>query len=119
MSMKSATPDRCRLPSALWRALDREGLSAPDVLRRARLPAILRLQPAATVATVATAQYFALWRAVEDLSGDPDLGLRMASNAETGAHPPSSLAAFYAPATIATACCGWRGSSAFARLRRF
>lgn len=93
MSMKSATPDRCRLPSALWRALDREGLSAPDVLRRARLPAILRLQPAATVAT---AQYFALWRAVEDLSGDPGLGLRMASNAETGAHPPSSLAAFYA-----------------------
>ena len=93
MSMKSATPDRCRLPSALWKALEREGLSVPDVLRRARLPAMLRLQPSATLAT---AQYFALWRAVEDLSGDPGLGLRLASNAETGAHPPSSLAAFYA-----------------------
>ena len=93
MSMKSATPDRCRLPPALWRALDREGLSVSDVLRRARLPAMLRLQPAATVTT---AQYFTLWRAVENLSGDPGLGLRMASAAETGAHPPSSLAAFHA-----------------------
>jgi AraC-like DNA-binding protein len=93
MSMKSATPDRCRLPSALWRALERESLSVSEALRRARLPAMLRLQPAATVTT---AQYFALWWAVEDLSGDPGLGLRMASNAETGAHPPSSLAAFYA-----------------------
>ena len=93
MSMTSTTPDRCRLPSALWGALDREGLSVPEALRRARLPAMLRLQSSATITT---AQYFALWRAVEDLSGDPSLGLRMASAAETGAHPPSSLAAFHA-----------------------
>ena len=93
MSIKSTTPDRCRLPSALWKALDREGLSVTEALRRARLPAMLRLQSAATVTT---AQYFALWRAVEDLSDDPGLGLRMASSAETSAHPPSSLAAFHA-----------------------
>ena len=44
MSIKSTTPDRCRLPSALWKALDREGLSVTEALRRARLPAMLRLQ---------------------------------------------------------------------------
>ena len=115
MSMKSATPDRCRLPSALWKALEREGLSVPDVLRRARLPAMLRLQPSATLAT---AQYFALWRAVEDLSGDPGLGLRLASNAETGAHPPSSLAAFYAR-DYRDGLLRLAGSSVFARPRRF
>lgn len=45
---------------------------------------------------VTTAQYFALMRALEELSGDPALGVRMVREVDTAVHPPSSLAAFYA-----------------------
>lgn len=40
--------------------------------------------------------YFALLRALEELSGDPALGIRMVRAVDTAIHPPSSLAAFYA-----------------------
>jgi AraC-like DNA-binding protein len=45
---------------------------------------------------VTTAQFFALWRAIETLSGDRNLGFRLVADTETAVHPPSSLAAFHA-----------------------
>jgi AraC-like DNA-binding protein len=45
---------------------------------------------------ISTAQYFALWRAVEQLSPDPALGLSLVLQTDSGAHPPSTLCAFYA-----------------------
>lgn len=85
--------DRCKVPPAFWRAVEQIGIPPAALLRQARLPATLHLggQPPIT-----TAQYFALMRALEELSGDPALGLRMVRGVDTAVHPPSSLAAFHA-----------------------
>ena len=43
-----------------------------------------------------TEQFFALWRAVGELSSDPAAGLKIATQIEVGNRPPSSMAAYYA-----------------------
>jgi hypothetical protein len=45
---------------------------------------------------VTTAQFFALWRAVGELSSDPAAGLKIATQIDVGDRPPSAMAAFYA-----------------------
>lgn len=85
--------DRCKLPQAFWQVAERFGLSAPALLRRARLPATLHVMPDAWLST---AQYFALWRAVEDLARDPAIGLRMTVETGTAAFPPATMSAFFA-----------------------
>lgn len=85
--------DRCKVPQAFWRAIERVGLQPPAVLRLARLPATLHLS---AQALVTTAQFFALWKAIEELTADPGLGFRLVTDTETAVHPPSSLAAFHA-----------------------
>jgi AraC-like DNA-binding protein len=91
--MRPAPPDRCRVPLALWRATEAMGLPASSLLRQARLPTTLHL----TGQAITTTQYFALMRALESLIDQPALGLHMIRQAETSVHPPSTLAAFYAP----------------------
>ncbi len=88
-----AASDKCRLPQAFWRATERIGLPAPALLRQAKLPATLHVTPDAWLTT---AQYFALWRAVEDLSQDPAIGLRMTVETDTSVHPPATMSAFFA-----------------------
>lgn len=88
-----AQADRCKVPQAFWRAVEQSGFPPAALLRQARLPATLHL---GGQAFVTTAQYFALMRALEELSGDPALGIRMVREVDTAVHPPSSLAAFYA-----------------------
>ncbi|ACB93689.1 AraC family transcriptional regulator [Beijerinckia indica] len=88
-----AQVDRCKVPQAFWRAVEHIGVPPVALLRQARLPATLHL---GGQAFVTTAQYFALMRGLEELSGDPALGLRMVREVDTAVHPPSSLAAFYA-----------------------
>lgn len=91
--MSKDAGDRCRLPQAFWRAAERQGIPAAALLRQARLPAALHVSPDAWLST---AQYFALWRAVETLSQDPAVGLRMVVETETSVHPPATMAAFFA-----------------------
>lgn len=86
-------PDRCKVPAAFWRAVAAIGIPPAALLRQARLPATLHLGEAGFVTT---AQFFALWRGLEELTGDPALGIRFVAGAATAAHPPSSLAAFHA-----------------------
>ena len=45
---------------------------------------------------VTTAQFFALWRAVGELSTDPAAGLKIATQIDVGNRPPSTMAAYYA-----------------------
>lgn len=85
--------DRCRLPQAFWRAAERMGLPASALLRQAKLPATLHIAPETWLST---AQYFALWRAVEALSQDPAIGLRMTVETDTSVHPPATMSAFFA-----------------------
>jgi hypothetical protein len=91
--MGVAPADRCKVPQAFWRAIEVIGLPPAAVLRQARLPATLRLNPQGLVTTQ---QYFAIFKALEELSSDPGLGIRLVKNAGTAVHPPSTLAAFHA-----------------------
>ena len=85
--------DKCNVPPAFWRGLERAGLRPEALLRQARLPATLHLNPQAPVTT---AQFFALWRATEQLLPEPGLGLRLIATLETAVYPPSVLVAFSA-----------------------
>ncbi len=69
------------------------GLPPAALLRQARLPATLHFDDEAVMTT---RRLFTLWRAVEDLSGDPAIGIRMVLNTDTALHPPHILAAFHA-----------------------
>ena len=91
--MSKDAGDKCKLPQAFWRAAERMGLPAPALLRQAQLPASLHVTPDTWLTT---AQYFALWRAVEMLSQDPAIGLRMTVETETSVHPPATMSAFFA-----------------------
>lgn len=92
--MRGALPaDRCKVPLAFWSAVELVGIPPSALLRQARLPATLHLTGQGIVTTT---QYFALMRALEQLSGEPALGIRMVELADTSVHPPSSLSAFYA-----------------------
>lgn len=84
--------DRCKVPPAFWRGIAQMGIRPAALLRQARLPATLHLGQA----HVTTAQHFALLVGLEELTGDPALGLRMVGEVDTAIHPPFSLAAFYA-----------------------
>ncbi|TIT25375.1 MAG: AraC family transcriptional regulator, partial [Mesorhizobium sp.] len=71
--MSGIPADKCKAPRAFWHAVERLGLPASALLRQARLPATLHLNEHAFVTT---AQYFELWRALEDLCPEPALGIR-------------------------------------------
>jgi AraC-like DNA-binding protein len=92
-AMSGIPADRCKVPQAFWRAIERVGLKPPEVLRQAELPATLHLS---SQGRVTTAQFFALWKAIEELAADPGLGFKLVEDTETAVHPPSSLAAFHA-----------------------
>ncbi len=91
--MRRAPVDRCKVPPAFWRSVERVGISSAALLRQARLPAMLHVSEDACVTT---AQYFQLWQALEDLSGDPAIGLNLTVAADTTVYPPATLAAFFA-----------------------
>lgn len=91
--MTAIPADKCKVPLAFWRAVERIGLPPSAVLRQARLPATLHLSENGMVTT---AQYFAIFRALEELAPEPALGLRLVREADTTVHPPSTLAAFHA-----------------------
>lgn len=90
----SSSPiDRCKLPQAFWRSLDHLGLPPAVVLRQARLPATLHLN---TTGLVTTAQMFAVWTAIETLTGDPGFGFKIVEASDSAGHQPAFLAACYA-----------------------
>lgn len=90
----SKTPvDKCKIPQAFWRAVQRAGIPSAALLRQARLPATLHVSEDAWVTT---GQYFALWRALEELSHDPAIGLTMTVQTDTSLHPPATMSAFFA-----------------------
>lgn len=91
----SGTPaERCKVPQAFWHAVERIGVPPAALLRQARLPGTLHLSGQGLVTT---AQFFALWKALEELTADPSLGIRLVEAADTAVHPLSSVVvAFYA-----------------------
>lgn len=91
--MSKRPVDKCKIPQAFWRAVERTSIPPAALLRQAKLPATLHLSDDAWVTT---AQYFALWRALEELTGDPAIGLTMTVQTDTSVHPPATMSAFFA-----------------------
>jgi AraC-like DNA-binding protein len=91
--MTSHAPDKFKAANAFWAGIGKIGLTPAAVLRQARLPVTLY---DGEKNIVTTAQFFALWQAVSELSHDPAAGLKIATQIDPGVLPPSSLAAYYA-----------------------
>jgi hypothetical protein len=86
-------PDRFKAANAFWIGLSKIGLTPATVLSQARVPATVY---DGKKNLVTTAQFFALCRAVGQLSPDPAAGLKIATQITVGNRPPSTMAAFYA-----------------------
>jgi AraC-like DNA-binding protein len=93
IAMAKAPFDRCKLPRPFWQSLEQLGLRPSAVLRLARLPATLHLDNSAVISTL---QLFAIWNAIETLSGDPAFSIRMVSETSTANHKLAILVASYA-----------------------
>src|SRR5947208_10458481 len=91
--MTVQVPDRFKAANAFWIGLAKIGLTPAAVLTHARLPLTVY---DGKKNFVTTAQFFALWRAVGELSADPAAGLKIATQIDVGNRPPSTMAAYYA-----------------------
>ena len=84
--------DLVPIPVALFARLARAGLDVDAILRRAELPRS-RFNVAKPQGT--TAEFFALWRAVEQSGADPSLGLRLGIEALTDEENLVAVAALH------------------------
>jgi hypothetical protein len=75
------TGDRFKVSSLLATRLSERQISVPVVLRRAGLPSQF-LQQETIYAT--TAELFALWAAIAEISGDPAIGLGLGAEPRFG-----------------------------------
>src|SRR5258705_11502234 len=91
--MTVQVPDRFKAANAFWIGLTKIGLTPAAVLSQARVPVTVY---DGKNNLVTTAQFFALWRAVGELSSDPAAGLKIATQIDVGNRPPSTMAAYYA-----------------------
>src|ERR1700756_3511744 len=91
--MIEKVPDRFKAANAFWIGLGKIGLTPAAVLSQARVPVTVH---DGKKNLVTTAPFFALWRAVGELSSDPAAGLKIATQIDVGNRPPSTMAAYYA-----------------------
>jgi AraC-like DNA-binding protein len=91
--MTVQVPDRFKAANAFWIGLTKIGLTPAAVLSQARVPVTVY---DGKKNIVTTAQFFALWRAVGELSLDPAAGLKIATQIDVENRPPSTMAAYYA-----------------------
>lgn len=82
--------ERFRIPKVWAQRFEEEGLSLPTLLLRAGLPLGFFHQDKVQTTT---AELFALWRAVGEMSSDPGIGLRMGSEPRFERYHPTSVAA--------------------------
>lgn len=82
--------DRFRISSLMPRRLAERGLPLPALLRRAGLPATF-FQQDKIFAT--TAELFALWRAVGEMSPDPAIGMKLEAEPRMERYHPAAVAA--------------------------
>lgn len=79
----------CKIPVGLAAALNAAGLSPAQVLASARLPSRLLDPPGRYVPQ---SDYFALWRAIRAVSGDPNIGIVLATSVKPELTEPLFLA---------------------------
>src|SRR5271167_4650150 len=74
-------PDRFKAANAFWIGLGKIGLTQAAVLGQARVPVTVY---DGKKNLVTTAQFFALWRAVGELSSDAAAGVKIATQIDVG-----------------------------------
>ena len=79
----------CKIPIGLSSALHEAGLSQAEVLASAGLPSRLFDVPGRYVSPP---EYFALWRAIRTVSGDPNIGIVLATSVKPDLTEPLFLA---------------------------
>ena len=84
--------DRIKLPRVFWAGLKSIGLTPGAVLRRSNLPPTVY----GGESLITTAQNFAIWRAIRELSNDSTMGWRFMSQVATDQYHPTLLAALFA-----------------------
>jgi AraC-like DNA-binding protein len=82
--------DQFKVSNLLAQRLGEHQVSLPVLLRRAGLPADFFQQEKICVAT---AELFALWRAIGETSGDPAIGLKLGAEPRFERYQPSAIAA--------------------------
>ena len=90
----AASSERYLLDPGLRLLLADLGISAANVMRRARLPADLFAREQAKLTTV---DYYALWQALDEESGDPNLPIRIGDAISVEAFSPPIFAALCSP----------------------
>src|SRR2546427_12948194 len=81
--------DRFRITKAWAQRFAEEKIAVPTLLRRAGLPASLFQQEKIYITT---AELFALWRSVAEMSPDPGFGLRLGTELRFERSHPGSIA---------------------------
>jgi AraC-like DNA-binding protein len=79
----------CKIPVGLVAAMQESGVSPAHVLATARLPSRLLDVPGRYVPP---SEYFALWRAIREVSGNPNIGLVLATAVKPDLTEPLFLA---------------------------
>ena len=82
--------NRFRISSALARRLEAVGLSPVGILRQARLPICLFDQEKVLLTTE---EFFALYRAIAEVSHDPAIGLKLGTEDRVERYDPIAIAA--------------------------
>jgi AraC-like DNA-binding protein len=91
--MAFAAPDRFKPSPAFWRGLGKIGLAPAAVVGRAGVHMGVY---AGGEGLVTTAEYFSLWRAIDELAADPAAGIKLATGLELKDQVPLSVAAHHA-----------------------
>src|SRR5437773_5915196 len=81
--------DRLRISNTWGKRFAEHKIAVPALLRRAGLPGGLFEQEKAYVTT---AQLFALWRSVGEMSSDPGIGLKLGSETRWARSHPAGIA---------------------------
>lgn len=84
--------NRFRVSGTLARRLEELGVLPADVLRRAGLPAGLFEQ---SKPLVTTEEFFALYHAIQEVSVEPAIGLKLGSEERVERYSPTAIAALY------------------------
>ena len=92
--MACATPDRLKIPRQFWTWLQKY-VSPSAVLHHARLPLVAYEDE---TYSLTTAQFFGLWRGINELCSDPALGLKFAEQIDFVGAPLTTLAGYHARA---------------------
>lgn len=90
--MVASLQDKLKVPPTLWEGLKRVGVDRAEVARLAQLP----LSVLKDDTPVSTAQFFAVWRAVETVSRDAAIGVRIATALDGAVMPLPFVAAQHA-----------------------